>query len=227
MVLYKREVVGFVWQRVLRNLIPYLTALENVQVPMIVAGKSAAEQKAWATELLDAVGLGHRKTHRLSQLSGGEQQRRRSPSASPTGPPAPGGRADGRWTPPPPASSTASSGAQPGVRHHHRDRLPRSRHRLPCGSGGRSARRSHLHRDGARTAEETETDQTHEEFVVMDAAGRIRSARLRGEAGHGAPGAGGDGGRADRGAPGGGAPGAAENGTLERVAPAARRGRLR
>src|SRR5205085_448502 len=75
MVLYKRDVVGFVWQQSSRNLIPYLTALENVQIPMIIAGKSPAEQREWAKEVLNAVGLGHRLNHRLSQLSGGEQQR--------------------------------------------------------------------------------------------------------------------------------------------------------
>src|SRR4029078_8495272 len=47
----------------------------NVQIPMIIAGKPVAEQREWAKEVLDAVGLGHRMNHRLSQLSGGEQQR--------------------------------------------------------------------------------------------------------------------------------------------------------
>src|SRR5688572_5199653 len=64
MVLYKREVVGFVWQQAGRNLIPYLTAFENVKVPMLFAGKPAKEQESWANELLDAVNLGHRKHHR-------------------------------------------------------------------------------------------------------------------------------------------------------------------
>lgn len=75
MVSYKRETVGFVWQQSSRNLIPYLSAVENVQIPMILAGRSSREQREWANELLEAVGLGHRRTHRLSQLSGGEQQR--------------------------------------------------------------------------------------------------------------------------------------------------------
>src|SRR5919197_203970 len=56
MVLYKRDVVGFIWQQSSRNLIPYLTALENVQIPMVIAGKPASEQRAWAEELLSAVG---------------------------------------------------------------------------------------------------------------------------------------------------------------------------
>lgn len=69
---YKRETVGFVWQNNARNLIPYLTAVENVEMPMIL--KRNRDRKR-AEELLDMVGLSHRKHRRLSQLSGGEQQR--------------------------------------------------------------------------------------------------------------------------------------------------------
>ncbi|HEX2953797.1 MAG TPA: ABC transporter ATP-binding protein [Bacillota bacterium] len=69
---YKRVVVGFVWQNVSRNLIPYLTALENVELPMILNGKL---DKAWARELLEVVGLKERMNHRPNQMSGGQQQR--------------------------------------------------------------------------------------------------------------------------------------------------------
>lgn len=72
LVKYKRETVGFVWQNNARNLIPYLTALENVELPMLLQGKPKRD-KAW--ELLEAVGLGHRMKNKLHQLSGGEQQR--------------------------------------------------------------------------------------------------------------------------------------------------------
>ena len=75
LVQYKRDVVGFVWQQTSRNLIPYLTALENVELPMIIAGRANRKGRQWATEMLDAVGLGGRMQHKLSQLSGGEQQR--------------------------------------------------------------------------------------------------------------------------------------------------------
>jgi len=75
LVKYKREVVGFVWQQTSRNLIPYLTALENVELPMMIAGNSGRKWTEWAKELLDAVGLGERMKHKLSALSGGEQQR--------------------------------------------------------------------------------------------------------------------------------------------------------
>lgn len=70
---YRRDVVGFVWQNIGRNLIPYLTALENVQVPMILGGKK--EREEWARELLTAVGLADRMKHRPLEMSGGQQQR--------------------------------------------------------------------------------------------------------------------------------------------------------
>jgi putative ABC transport system ATP-binding protein len=72
---YRRTKVGFVWQQTSRNLIPYLTAQENVQLPMTVAGMGLREKRAWARELMQAVGLYERRRHRLTQLSGGEQQR--------------------------------------------------------------------------------------------------------------------------------------------------------
>ena len=67
--------VGFVWQQGGRNLIPYLNAVENVELPMTLAGLSGRQKRKRANELLDAVGLGARKNHRLQEMSGGEQQR--------------------------------------------------------------------------------------------------------------------------------------------------------
>jgi ABC-type lipoprotein export system ATPase subunit/bifunctional DNA-binding transcriptional regulator/antitoxin component of YhaV-PrlF toxin-antitoxin module len=73
---YQRAKVGFVWQQTSRNLIPYLTALENIELPQTMAWVTNHRQKReWAEELLDAVGLFHRRNHHLAQLSGGEQQR--------------------------------------------------------------------------------------------------------------------------------------------------------
>jgi ABC-type lipoprotein export system ATPase subunit len=72
LVKYKRESVGFVWQNNARNLIPYLTALENVELPILLQGRRRRER---ALELLDAVGLSHRVKNKLNELSGGEQQR--------------------------------------------------------------------------------------------------------------------------------------------------------
>lgn len=73
LVRYKRSTVGFVWQNNARNLLPYLTALENVQTPMLFERGGRRRQRA--EELLALVGMAHRKNSRLDQLSGGEQQR--------------------------------------------------------------------------------------------------------------------------------------------------------
>lgn len=73
LVAYKRSTVGFVWQNNARNLLPYLTALQNVQVPMMFDSVAKKEQRA--LELLELVGMSHRKHSKLRQLSGGEQQR--------------------------------------------------------------------------------------------------------------------------------------------------------
>ena len=72
---YRREEVGFVWQQPGRNLISYMTAIENVTLPMTITGLGAREKRRRANELLAMVGLGDRKRHHLTQLSGGEQQR--------------------------------------------------------------------------------------------------------------------------------------------------------
>ena len=70
---YKRNTVGFVWQNNGRNLLPYLTAWQNVQMPMVLMGNR--QKKERALELLELVGMAHKKNSRLNQLSGGEQQR--------------------------------------------------------------------------------------------------------------------------------------------------------
>ncbi|GGD58717.1 ABC transporter ATP-binding protein [Paenibacillus nasutitermitis] len=69
---YKRGTVGFIWQNNGRNLVPYLTSLQNVELPMLIQGKA---DRSYAKQLLAAVGLEHRLGSRLTQLSGGEQQR--------------------------------------------------------------------------------------------------------------------------------------------------------
>ncbi len=72
---YRRREVGFVWQQTARNLIPYLSAKDNVALPMTIAGMGWAEKRAWTQELLEAVGLWEHRQHKLVQLSGGQQQR--------------------------------------------------------------------------------------------------------------------------------------------------------
>jgi putative ABC transport system ATP-binding protein len=70
---YRRHKVGFVFQNF--NLIPNLTALENIMLPMELAGVPGAERRARSAALLQRVGMAHRARHKPAQLSGGEQQR--------------------------------------------------------------------------------------------------------------------------------------------------------
>ena len=69
----RREKIGFVFQTF--NLVPYLTAIENVQVPLYLASKPGEEQRARASALLERVGLSDRLDHKPSELSIGQQQR--------------------------------------------------------------------------------------------------------------------------------------------------------
>jgi ABC-type lipoprotein export system ATPase subunit len=72
---YRLEKVGFVWQQASRNLIPYLTALENVRLPLMISGRLDENARRRPAELLHMVDLDERANHRLEELSGGEQQR--------------------------------------------------------------------------------------------------------------------------------------------------------
>ena len=72
---YRRSTVGFIWQQTARNLLPFLSAAENVELPMAVVGIRRAERAQRAEELLDSLGLADRMHRRPAELSGGEQQR--------------------------------------------------------------------------------------------------------------------------------------------------------
>lgn len=73
--LYRRRIVGFVWQQTSRNLLPYLTAAENIELPMTLEGVGHSRRHERVRHLLELVGLPDRATHRAEALSGGEQQR--------------------------------------------------------------------------------------------------------------------------------------------------------
>jgi ABC-type lipoprotein export system ATPase subunit len=72
---YRRSTVGFIWQQASRNLLPYLTAQQNVTVPMRFRGLARRQRASRAGELLDVLGVGHCADRKPEQMSGGEQQR--------------------------------------------------------------------------------------------------------------------------------------------------------
>lgn len=72
---YRRQDVGFLWQQAGRNLLPYLSAFQNAELPLVLLGWPKKKRRERAQEILEAVGLGGRMHHRPDRLSGGEQQR--------------------------------------------------------------------------------------------------------------------------------------------------------
>ena len=74
-VAYRRSMVGFVWQQTARNLVPYLTAAENVAFPLMLAGVATKDRTHRTAELLEVLGIGYCADRRPGEMSGGEQQR--------------------------------------------------------------------------------------------------------------------------------------------------------
>jgi len=72
---YRRRVIGFIWQQTARNLLAYLTARQNVELPMLLNGVGRADRARRANDLLGRVGLADRADFRPNALSGGQQQR--------------------------------------------------------------------------------------------------------------------------------------------------------
>jgi len=72
---YRRNVAGFVWQQTARGLMPFLTAAENITLPLLLAGVARRTRRARANELLELLGIDYCRARRPHEMSGGEQQR--------------------------------------------------------------------------------------------------------------------------------------------------------
>lgn len=185
---YRRETIGFVWQSVGRNLIPYLTAVENVELPMILTGTFDRDR---AHRLLDIVGLGERKHHQPRHMSGGEQQRVAIAIALANSPAVmladePTGSLDTE-------NAANIVEAMANVREElgvtviivtHDQSLAESVDRYVSISDGKTSTES-IRRNGAlpspsaRTAselrfEDGRAEESHEHFVLLDSAGRLQ-----------------------------------------------------
>jgi len=185
---YKRDVVGFVWQNNARNLIPYMSALENVELPMLLTGRYS---RARAKELLELVGLEKRRKNKLAQLSGGEQQRVAIALALINKPKLlladePTGAVDAR-TAAVILDVLREVNAQMGVTVlivTHDAQLSRKVDRVVAIRDGRtsseSLRRVSYAQEMASLEggmDDTPTEEEHEEFAVMDSAGRLQIPR--------------------------------------------------
>ncbi|RNB85668.1 ABC transporter ATP-binding protein [Brevibacillus panacihumi] len=174
---YRLRTVGFVWQNNARNLIPYLSAQQNVELPMLIAGQRKRDR---ARELLEIVGLGHRKKNKLSELSGGEQQRVAIAIALANEPKLlladePTGSVD---------SKTAAmildlfkelnrTMGLTVVIVTHDPEIAKKVDRVVAIRDGKTSSEI-LRRDTAGEQEEGEAENTHEEWAVLDQAGRLQ-----------------------------------------------------
>jgi len=177
---YKRSTVGFVWQNNARNLIPYLTALQNIQLPMYFGTQKNREERALM--LLELVGLLDKKDHKLTQLSGGEQQRIAIAIALANSPKIlladePTGSVDAKT-----ASHildifrrlNSELGVTVVIVTHDRMLSKKVNRVLSIRNGKTSSELILKHRYADRLDSIGLLDQTHEEFAVLDKAGRLQ-----------------------------------------------------
>lgn len=177
---YKRSTVGFVWQNNARNLIPYLTALQNIQLPMYFGTQKNRQERALM--LLELVGLPDKKDHKLTQLSGGEQQRIAIAIALANSPKIlladePTGSVDAKT-----ASHildifrrlNSELGVTVVIVTHDRMLSKKVNRVLSIRNGKTSSELILKHRYADRLDSIGLLDQTHEEFAVLDKAGRLQ-----------------------------------------------------
>ena len=182
---YRRHVVGFVRQQTARNLVPYLSTRQTVDLPLTIAGAARHERRARTAELLELVGVGHCADRRPAEMSGGEQQRVSIAVALANGPRVlladePTGELD---------SETAAEvfAALRAVNRELGTTVVVVTHDAEV--SGKVARTVAI-RDGRTSSEVLRSDATadapqrSEEFAVMDRAGRVQLPRDYREALH-------------------------------------------
>ena len=181
---YRRNDVGFVWQQTSRNVIPYLTAYQNVELPMILLGWSIKKRRRRAEEMLEAVGLAHRMEHFPNSLSGGEQQRVAIAIALAHNPPLlladePTGELDSQ------TSDTVldvfrSVNEAFGVTVvivTHDLRIMTKVNRVVTIRDGRTSQESIRKTKSDFSQSGAHIEETHDEFIVVDGAGRLQIPR--------------------------------------------------
>ncbi len=183
---YKRKTVGFVWQNNARNLLPYLTAWENIQMPMLF--DTEKKKKERALQLLELVGLSHKKNSFLNQLSGGEQQRIAIAIALANDPKIlladePTGAVDvktGTYILDMFKEINRESGLTIVIVTHDR-LLSKKVHRVAAIRDGKISSELILKQDYVERMNEitafTETKEIQDEFVILDRAGRVQIPR--------------------------------------------------
>ncbi|HNB53571.1 MAG TPA: ABC transporter ATP-binding protein, partial [Anaerolineales bacterium] len=191
---YRREEVGFVWQQGARNIIPYLNAQENIELPMILAGVGGRRVRQRAGELLELVGLGDRAKHYIGQLSGGEQQRVAIAVALANNPSLlladePTGELDSE------TALTIYKAFQALNRElgvtilivSHDPGIARHVHRVMAIRDGKAASETRrkprpTHEHLVETSEDSHHDEHFEELVLLDSAGRLQVPKAYREA---------------------------------------------
>jgi len=173
---YRRHVVGLVRQQAARNLVPYLTAAQVVDLPLTIAGTGRRERRARVAELLEALGVAGCADRRPAQLSGGEQQRVAICVALANRPQVlltdePTGELDSE-------SAQEVFAALRTANTELGTTIVIVTH--DAGVSGQVARTVAI-RDGRTSSEvlrrDTGGDVTHEEYAVMDRAGRVQVPR--------------------------------------------------
>jgi ABC-type lipoprotein export system ATPase subunit len=181
---YRRQDVGFVWQQTSRNVISYLTAYQNVELPLILLGWPIRKRRRRVEEMLEAVGLTHRSDHFPDRLSGGEQQRVAIAVALAHNPPLlladePTGELDSH------TSETVldvfrSVNETYGVTVvivTHDIRIINKVNRVVTIRDGRTSQETIRKPQTEFTRPDERSEETYDEFIVVDGAGRLQIPR--------------------------------------------------